>query len=233
MGVPLLLRANSVRAAQWQVPPPSLLALHPSCLRQGRAGLQEFPTSVRHKALFFLSVPEFVKYLNRNLSYDKPKNGALQHWRMQWFTPLEESHCCPFPSRLATDCDFNGPVLRFGTPCCDNPCTYPMNIVRTSRARVALSIFSTSIPQCDIFGWQVLHDARAFSLCPSWQEMQLSPSCTPKGVRSSPVAACAPSDAPPPDCPPQARVARALVADRLPRVLTHGQRAGHRTAAEC
>jgi hypothetical protein len=28
------------------------------------------------KPLFFLSVPEFVKYLNRNLSYDKPKNGA-------------------------------------------------------------------------------------------------------------------------------------------------------------
>jgi hypothetical protein len=42
--------------------------------------------------------------------------------------------------------------------------------------RKLVSIFSTSMPQCDICGWHVLHEARAFSLCPLWQDTQLKPS---------------------------------------------------------
>src|ERR1017187_8921843 len=52
--------------------------------------------------------------------------------------------------------------------------------------RNVVSIFSTSRPQLDRRGWQVAQEARV--CCPrfKWHARQLSPSCTPTGVRSSP-----------------------------------------------
>ena len=58
--------------------------------------------------------------------------------------------------------------------------------------RKVVSIFSTSIPQWESAGWQALHEALAEFECDQWQSRQLSPSCTPAGVRSSEVpSSCA------------------------------------------
>src|ERR1035441_6204671 len=54
--------------------------------------------------------------------------------------------------------------------------------------RKLVSIFSTSKPQFDIFGWHSAQEARVFCPCFKWHDRQLTPSCTPIEVRSSPLA---------------------------------------------
>lgn len=50
-----------------------------------------------------------------------------------------------------------------------------------------VSMVSTSRLQLDILGWQVAQLARVEPRWGSWQARQEMPSCTPMGVRSSPV----------------------------------------------
>ena len=102
----------------------------------------------------------------------------------------------------------------------------PMDVVRALRfgiGRVHLLHVDAAVGHLRVAG---LARGAAFSLWPSWQEMQLMPSCTPMGVRSSPEPPAVPSVF-------GRRRARlrlprrmALVAERLARVLAHRHRAG-------